>query len=264
MKNIYIVIALVFGLFAAGCSSSQYSQNQGYDDVYYSDRDYDMMNSLRIRINYKQNPILKKFLDLKILLTTESYTDRNGDTYVTNNYYDDYYDYSYSSRIRRFYHPQSSFSYYNSYYTNSYWYNYNPHSWGVSIYLGYNWWNPHPYHYNPYWGSGYYSNFGYSPFNYYWHNPITVHHRITPLMEDMAMVITTDIIMDTIMAIMMAITVLLIIIIVMMEVAMCFMAMVLLSSNTPDYPKTPRTLGNIYEASNTGKPAPTYNNTPAS
>ncbi|HQF28052.1 MAG TPA: hypothetical protein PLD36_05495, partial [Bacteroidia bacterium] len=38
---------------------------------------------------------------------TEQYSDGKGNTYVTNNYYDDddYYDYAYSARLRRFHHP---------------------------------------------------------------------------------------------------------------------------------------------------------------
>ena len=33
---------------------------------------------------------------------SETEYDEEGNTYITNNYYDDYYDYQYSSRIRRF------------------------------------------------------------------------------------------------------------------------------------------------------------------
>ena len=75
---------------------------------------------------------------------SESYYDENGNTYVTNNYYydsDDYYDYYYTSRIRRFHtNVYDGWSYYDPYFTNMYWYDYSPASWGCSIYLGYNWW----------------------------------------------------------------------------------------------------------------------------
>ena len=71
---------------------------------------------------------------------SQSYTDGNGNTYVTNNYYDDYYDYEYASRLRRFNDYNMGYGYYDDYYTNSYWYNYDPYFWGVSIYTGYNWW----------------------------------------------------------------------------------------------------------------------------
>ncbi|HNX06377.1 MAG TPA: hypothetical protein PKL96_02220, partial [Bacteroidales bacterium] len=106
---------------------------------------------------------------------SETYYDEDGNTYVTNNYYyDDYYDYSYSSRIRRFYDYNPGWGYYDNYYTNSYWYNYDPYFWGVSIYTGYNWWWP-TYYYRPYWGYNYGwghgcwgGGYGWSPYGYGW------------------------------------------------------------------------------------------------
>ncbi len=85
--------------------------------------------------------------------STQSSADQDGNTYVTNNYYnnDDYYDYAYSSRLRRFYHPYG-WNYYDSYYTNMYWYDYDPYSYGVSLYLSYNFWRPQ-YVWTPAWGS---------------------------------------------------------------------------------------------------------------
>ncbi len=67
---------------------------------------------------------------------------------------DDYYDYAYSARLRRFYHPFTYSDYYADYYTNLYWYTHDPLYWGTSIYLGYSWWY-----------SSYYSRW-YDPF--YW------------------------------------------------------------------------------------------------
>ncbi|HAG15972.1 MAG TPA: hypothetical protein DCG69_05530 [Bacteroidales bacterium] len=92
--------------------------------------------------------------------------------YEDNFKYDDYYDYSYSSRIRRFDNPVLGASYYDSYYTNLYWYDYRPISWGTSIYIGYD----YNYYYNPYYSpyysnSSYYNYSYYSPYNYYWANP---------------------------------------------------------------------------------------------
>jgi hypothetical protein len=84
--------------------------------------------------------------------------------------YDDYYDNQYASRIRRFHNPCNGVGYYDSYYTNSYFYNYNPYQYGVSIYNGYNFWGPS---YNNYmyvpnynWGGyyGYGSNYGYNSY----------------------------------------------------------------------------------------------------
>ncbi|HOV11315.1 MAG TPA: hypothetical protein PLL90_06095, partial [Bacteroidales bacterium] len=60
------------------------SQNRNYDDG-----NYDVDNYTSQDPNYSNS---------------ETYYGDDGNTYVTNNYYyDDYYDYSYSSRIRRFY-----------------------------------------------------------------------------------------------------------------------------------------------------------------
>ncbi len=68
---------------------------------------------------------------------------------------DDYYDYAYTSRIRRFHRPIQTYSYYDPFYTNSYWYNNDPTFWGTSIYLGYNFWGPSYYNPNAWaWGYG--------------------------------------------------------------------------------------------------------------
>lgn len=70
--------------------------------------------------------------------TTETYTDENG-TVINNYYYGDYYednDYAYASRIRRFHNNNFGWGYYDPWYTNMYWYNYDPFFWGTSIYAG--------------------------------------------------------------------------------------------------------------------------------
>ena len=79
--------------------------------------------------------------------TSEEYVDENGNNYITNNYYydddfvyDDYYDYSYTSRIRRFHRPVYSYGYYDPYYTNTYWDSGNPYDYGTSLYVSYPWW----------------------------------------------------------------------------------------------------------------------------
>ena len=98
---------------------------------------------------------------------------------VVNNYYgdyndysaDDYYDYAYSSRIRRFHNP-AGFGYYDPFYTNMYYYNYDPFCWGSSIYMSYGFWNPSPWGWGGWginygwggygWGGGYYGWGGYN------------------------------------------------------------------------------------------------------
>lgn len=112
--------------------------------------------------------------------STEQYSDDQGNTYITNNYYndDDYYNYEYSARLRRYYSPAIGYGYYDPFYTNSYWYDYNPYNYGVSIYLGYNWWAPSYGYYDPFWYGpvyphhhfyGYYDSW-YSPYGYYGYN----------------------------------------------------------------------------------------------
>ncbi len=82
---------------------------------------------------------------------SEQYVDEDGNTYITNNYYqDDSYDYFYASRINRFYRPMYGAGYYDPFYTNMYWYTGNPYYYGTSIYS--NWGNG--WCYNP-WGGGY-------------------------------------------------------------------------------------------------------------
>jgi hypothetical protein len=90
--------------------------------------------------------------------------------------YDDYYDYEYATRLKRFDNNVSGLSYYDNYYTNSYWYTRNPYNYGVSVYNGYSWWGSsyNNYSYNPSvsfynsWGWGYGNQFsvysGYNPY----------------------------------------------------------------------------------------------------
>lgn len=94
---------------------------------------------------------------------TGSYAEESD--YITSNYYyGDYYDFAYSSRIRRFYRPYASVSsYYDPFFTNMYWYNYDPFYSGVSIYLGY---GAFPMYYPGYYWSPYTTYFGMSPYGF--------------------------------------------------------------------------------------------------
>ena len=113
---------------------------------------------------------------------------------VVNNYYDDY-DYYFSSRINRFHRSYAAFEYYSPVFTDTYWYNYRPYSWGVSIYGGtgfgfglsynypvynYGWnygnWYSYDYGwYDPYYGSYWW---GYDPFYYSWYSPVVININI--------------------------------------------------------------------------------------
>lgn len=105
---------------------------------------------------------------------TTGYDDyfNDGAKVIINNYYDGYVsDYYYSSRINRFHRSYAVFDYYSPVFTDTYWYDYDPFSWGVSIYgggfglrLGYS-----PYYYSPYYYS-LYDPYYYDPYFYgsYW------------------------------------------------------------------------------------------------
>ena len=92
--------------------------------------------------------------------------------------YDDYYDYEYATRIKRFDNRINGLSYYDNYYTNSYWYSGNPYNYGISVYNGYSWWGPsyNNYSYNPSvafysnWGWGYGGGYGYNGYNPYYNS----------------------------------------------------------------------------------------------
>lgn len=94
---------------------------------------------------------------------SKTYVDSNGNTYITNNYYEDNY---YSSQLERFYRPYCGMGYYDYAYTPSFYW-----GWGGGLGFGYS-----PFYssyYGSYWGwdlgwglGGYYNPW-YSPFGYY-------------------------------------------------------------------------------------------------
>lgn len=196
MKRIPIFVSIASLIFIAGCSSTK-STTSVPDDVYYAagDRSGDPQPATAVtptnpsdysrddsNYNPDQNTNYNQDNSSQAPSSTEQYSDEKGNTYVTNNYYneDDYYDYQYSARLKRFYSPAIGYGYYDPFYTNSYWYDYNPYNYGVSIYLGYNWWAPSYCYYDPFWYGpvyphihnhyfGYYDSW-YSPYGYYGYN----------------------------------------------------------------------------------------------
>ena len=135
----YTLIILTF--FLGSCITINTTSTGFKDEIYYSAQDYVANENEETVI---QNESSSSDLDTEI--------DSESDEYQ----FDDYYDYGYASRIRRFHSPFVGFGYYNNYYTNSYWYNYNPYDYGVSIYYGYNFWSP-----------AYYDPFYHHPFGFY-------------------------------------------------------------------------------------------------
>jgi hypothetical protein len=187
MKSLSIIAIPLVALLLGSCSSTQQASNKAYgDDVYYSPKANANEQTANKQQPASSTPATEYSTPVKDADQGQSVNQENrfdydgnssstqttgqdGNTYVTNNYYndDDYYDYAYTARIRRFNNPMWGYSYYDSYYTNSYWYDYNPHNWGVSIYCGYNWWAPSA------WYAPSYTAFswGYSPYNYWYNAP---------------------------------------------------------------------------------------------
>ena len=175
MRSIIILLPAI-ALFMVSCSSS-YKASTPYDDVYYSekkspeyteetltvDSETDTYTSREVYNNSEFDPRFSEQED-------EYYYDSDEEVIYYDEEFEmeDYYDYTYAARIRRFHEPIPGYGYYDNYYTNSYFYNYNPYTYGSSIYLGYNWWYPY---YGPSlsfgfgWGWPYYN--WYYP-SYYW------------------------------------------------------------------------------------------------
>ena len=112
----------------------------------------------------------------------EIYQTQDTDT-ITDNYYseydvaDDYYDYSFSSRIRRFHRPMYYSNYYGGLYTDYYWYNNDPFYCGTSIYYGYNWNSPYYSYYSPYYSNNYNSYYAYGHNNYHHNTPTYTYYN---------------------------------------------------------------------------------------
>src|SRR4030042_7004207 len=71
----------------------------------------------------------------------------------------DDYDYYYASRINRFHRSYAAFDYYSPVFTETYYYNYRPFSWGISIYGGGGF------------GFGLGHSYRYPVYNYGWYDP---------------------------------------------------------------------------------------------
>lgn len=166
-NGLLVVLAAVL---AVGCNSVY--MNFDYDDVYgrapsQAQERQALAQASRTRNNVQQ-------------ATTEPayyYDEETGEYYTygddTASYeypafnYDNYYDYEYSSRLRRFHQDDYiTDNYYDDYYTNTYLYDHNPDSYGTSIYLGFNNWMPSIGIYGGGWSLSY--GYGYDPF---WYRP---------------------------------------------------------------------------------------------
>ena len=155
-----LLSTFIFLLFLSSCITSTH--------VHYSDP------------NYLASTEFSSYDDIVTEPIAEIYQTQDTDT-ITDNYYseydiaDDYYDYSFSSRIRRFHRPMYSSSYYGGLYTDYYWYNNDPFYCGTSIYYGHNWNSPYYsyYSYSPYYYNNYNSYYAYG-YNSHHHNTPTI------------------------------------------------------------------------------------------
>jgi hypothetical protein len=149
MKNSYIIYIFIF--FLSSCIST----NQAFfsDPNYLSSNEFSTVET--INNSYPEE-----------IINNEDSIEGNeneAEYYATDNYY----DFSYASRIRRFHRPMiHNYGYYSGFYTDYYWYNTDPFYWGSSIYSGYGWYSPY-YSFSPYYN--YYSPFYYN-YNYWNHH----------------------------------------------------------------------------------------------
>lgn len=176
MKNLMLII----GLSALFLSACQTSQRAVYDDLYISSADIkrqaeeeraatqrafeEAEERARQREAEAQSSEYDSYSDEDYLYESDSLASDPQPSAGYNS--DDYYDYQYSARLRRFYNDYYYPSYYNDFYTNLYWYDPNPYYYGTSIYFGYNFWYPSwrwGFHYRPSW---YYPSY-YCPYHGY-------------------------------------------------------------------------------------------------
>ncbi|MDE7091362.1 MAG: hypothetical protein K2O53_06520, partial [Bacteroidales bacterium] len=170
--GIGLLVALTAAL-AVGCNSVY--MNFDYDDVYghaptRAQERQAMAKAAQARNQAQQAAEPTYYYDEE---TGEYYTaDNDTASYDYPEFdYDNYYDYEYSSRLRRFHQDDYiTDNYYDDYYTNTYWYDQNPGSYGTSIYLGVGGWGPSIGIYGGGWSLSY--GYGYDPFWYrsyrYW------------------------------------------------------------------------------------------------
>lgn len=177
MKKV-IIIAGIVSLALSACNTSKLVT---YSDDIYANPSEERLEKARLAAEKKkkEEELAKKEAEERAAaLAAQKAIDDANPAYKDPVYdKDDYYDYQYASRIRRFDNPVNGVGYYDNYYTNYYWYNGNPGMYGTSIYSSYNYWGPSYSNYNC-WPSSYFGvsygwgspNYGYNPYGG-WGNP---------------------------------------------------------------------------------------------
>ncbi len=162
------LILFVLAIFILSSCSTQKEADIAYDDVYYSTKPENNNISKKDKKKeaaYTAGEVSTSHEYISAQGTSSDdfdYGDEN--TYTTSEYsesefeMEDYNDYSYAARIRRFHEPNPGYSYYDNYYTNNYYYEYDPWAYGTSIYSNYY------YGYPGYYGPSVSIGFGYGGF----------------------------------------------------------------------------------------------------
>jgi hypothetical protein len=179
MKNSLWFVASV-ALFLGSCSTGNKMQSSATTDDLYVAKTESYVAPATDQVNsndeYQSNSSTESDE-----VTSEKYSDESGNTYITNNYYDNN---SYTSQLDRWYNPGLGFGYFSPFYTGYSFYDPFHYSPGFSISIGFNqgwgnsWYNPYYYPmysynpWNPYYNPWYSSGFGYNPYgNGFGYNP---------------------------------------------------------------------------------------------
>jgi hypothetical protein len=184
--KLFVASALLIGYSSCKTFKDLSKQKDG-DDVYYSMND---AKKERAAEKKRQEEAAKREQEEAKKREAEANnakamaTSPGTDYYEQPFDYDDYYDYEYAARLRRFHDPVPGSGYYDNYYTNAYYYNQNPNYYGTSVYNSYSFWGPSAYAYNycpsSYfyynsgwaWGTGmYYGNPYGNPYGYGYYDP---------------------------------------------------------------------------------------------
>jgi hypothetical protein len=205
MKLLYLSLGIVL-MIGTSCSTNRNAAQFEADDRYYSLADARRENKKLKKLNQSsptpsssdavvRNENIDGYDNTEAMPLDDnqvydySPAPSGDDKTIVNNYYnydpdydmDNYYDYMYTSRLRRFHNPRRAFfNYYDPFYTNMYWYNNDPFAFGNSIYSTYNFFNPYtPWGWNTFspgvnigWNSwnGWNVNIGWNSWNS-WNNP---------------------------------------------------------------------------------------------
>ena len=170
MKKL-VVISILAIVLMSSCVTQKMTTST--DDVYANPTEVKKEEARLASIRQQQQDVAnKRYSDslANIKMAQQAKDDANPAYKDREFKYDDYYDYEYATRVKRFNNNINGLSYYDNYYTNSYWYNKNPYNYGVSVYSGYSWWGNsyNNYSYNP--QSNFYNSYGWNSSPSYGYN----------------------------------------------------------------------------------------------